>query len=133
METTPLPEKSDGLVEERPTAFLSAAPRSGELSPFAQKLIAESFVWLCSIVVFGSTADFANGKNNICTALCKFAIATGVISFFIISFVLFGQYLVASSRVEKSGWFSTDSEKRFMIFLTAWWTIGAACLSALEP
>lgn len=119
------------LVQEDRAPFLSGPARSGELSPFAQKLAAEAFVCLCSIVVFGSTADY--GNHHECTSLCRFAIATGVISFILSAIILVGQYLVWINRVDKTGWFSSNAEKKGMIFLSTWWVIGVAFLSALEP
>lgn len=128
-------EKQQMLVpdEEQRGPFFSHEPRSGELSLFAQKLAAEAFVCLCSVVVFGSTANFSRIPGITCTPLCRFGIATGVVSFFISAIILVGQYLAWINRVEKTGWFSANAEKKGMIFLSIWWIIGAACLSALEP
>lgn len=125
-------EKGEVTTEER-TAFLSSAPRSGELSPFAQKVAAEVFVWIASIVVFGATIDFPLRNDLNRTPLNNFAIATSVISFIISSSIVAGQCLALTDRVGRSGWFSDASEKKSMMFLAFWWTIGAACLSALEP
>lgn len=123
------PLEAGGQAERSP--FLSGPPRSGELSPFAQKLAAQCFIWLASIVVFGSTADFA-AKRNQCGGLCRFGIATGVISFFITSAILVGHYLTWSSKVDKGSWFSSAAEKRYMFMLAIWWTAGVSCLSAFE-
>lgn len=121
------------LLPDPRDPFLSTAPRSGELSLFAQKLVAEAFVWLCSIIVVGSTVDFSSRSKIGCTSLCGFGIATGVVSVLISSIILFGQYLAFTNRVDKGGWFSSVAEKKSMMFLTVWWAIGVATLSAVEP
>lgn len=133
--TRPSGEEGVDLLPEEQGAFLSGAPRSGQLSPFAQKLAAESFVWLCSVVVFGNTIDFsAKAQYSVtCTSMCHFAIATGFISLLISSVILLGQYLAWTNKVDKSGWFSSGAEMKGMIFLSVWWAIGVAFLSALEP
>lgn len=125
-------EKGRALHEEK-TAFLSSAPRSGELSPFAQKVAAEVFVWVASIVVFAGAINFPLANDLERTSLNQFAIATCVISFIISSSILFGQFLSITNRVGRSGWFSEASEKKSMVFLALWWAIGVAFLSALEP
>lgn len=126
-------EKQQALASnDRPSAFLSGPPKSGESSPFALKIAAEAFVCLCSVVVFGSTADYKTQARP-CTSLCKFGIATGVISFLISGVILVGQLLILTNRAEKSGWFSPKAEQKGMIFLSVWWIIGVAFLSALEP
>lgn len=121
------PLEAGGRTERSP--FLSGPPRSGELSPFAQKLAAQCFIWLASIVVFGSTADFAT-SNNRCSSLCRFGIATGVLSFIATTLILVAHYLTWSSKVHKSSWFSSAAEKRIMFGLAIWWTVGVSCLSA---
>lgn len=120
-------EKQELVPEDR-IPFLSSAPQSGELSPFAQKLVAEAFVCLCSVVVFGSTANFST--HFTCFPLCRFSIAAGVISFLISLPLLVGQYLAWTNRIEKSAWISPNAEQKSMIFLSLWWTAGASCLSA---
>lgn len=121
------------LVHEPQGQLFSGPPRSGELSPFAAKLGAEVFVCLCSVVVFGATANFGNNSLAGCTSLCGFAIATGVISFIISLVILLGQALSMSNRVDKAGMFSATAERNGMFFLVAWWAIGVAFLSSLEP
>lgn len=115
------------------TAFLSSAPRSGELSPFAQKVAAEVFVWVASIVVFAGSINFPLANDLKATSLNRFAIATSVISFIICSSILLGQFLSMTNRVGRTGWFSEASEKKSLVFLSLWWAIGVAFLSALEP
>lgn len=126
-------EKAD-ILPENFAAYLSNPPRSGELSPYACKVAAEFFIWLASIIVFGSTIDFVNRAGlPSCTPLCRFGIATAVVSFIISTSILMGQCLAWTGRVERTGWFSEPSEKKSLVFLAMWWTIGAAFLSALEP
>lgn len=118
------------LEMEDHSAFLSGPPRSGELSPFAQMIAAQAFIWLASIVVFGSTADFAVKHKDFCLHQCRFNIAAGVLSFFGMSFLLTGHYLTLSNNMAKGSWFSSRAETRYMIVLVFWWTVGASCLSA---
>lgn len=128
-----VPEKEDDIGLEERAAFLSAAPRSGDLSPFAQKLAAQAFVWICSVVVFGSTIDYTSKDYTTCSALCRYAIAAGILSFLFTSAMLIGQYLTWSNYIDKSSWLSPSAEKRGFILLMIWWAIGVATLSALEP
>lgn len=120
----------DIALDERP-AFLSSAPRSGELSPYAQKIAAEAFVWLCSLVVLGATANFAAIEDK-CTPLCRFGIATGVVSALICTALLLKHALTWFNRITKAS-LNAKTEKDIMIFITLWWTIGIACLSAYTP
>lgn len=127
-----LPEKSEDIDLEERAAFLSNFPRSGVLSPFAYVLAAEAFIWLGSIVVFGSMADFAQNGLFSCQALCKTNIAIGVLSFFFTSVLLVLHYLNWTSKTSKSTWFSPSFNMRALVTLTAWWTIGVSTLSAVR-
>lgn len=118
--------------DERTTPFLSQGPpRSGEISTFAQKLLGECFVWLCSMVVFGSTVNLLISKEGQCNHLCGYAIATSVISVIITSFLLFGHWLTWSSKLDRGSWFNSNTEKNFMGFLMFWWAVGVGGLSAV--
>lgn len=128
-----LPEKSDDLDLAERAAFLSSAPRSGQLSPIAHVFAAQAFIWLCSIVVFGSMADFAENSGGSCQSICKTNIAIGVLSFFFTSVLLVLQYLNWSNKISQSSWFSpTSFNMRALITLIAWWTIGVSTLSAVR-
>lgn len=111
-------------------AFLSGPPRSGELSPFAQKVATQAFVWLASIIVFGATWDFSRSINK-CNSLCGYAIATGVVSFIFCSLMLLAHYLLMVGRIDRDGWFTNAAEMRFMIALVIWWGPGVGGLSAV--
>ncbi len=111
-------------------AFLSGPPRSGELSTFAQKLLGECFVWLASMVVFGSTVNLV-ANNGQCAGLCKYAIATGIISVLITSLLLLGHYLTWTTKMDRSSWFTSVAEMRFMAVLVVWWGAGVGGLSAV--
>lgn len=111
-------------------AFLSSSPRSGHLSPFGQKVAAQAFVWLASIVVFGATSDFSREIDK-CNSLCGYAIATGVVSFIFCSLILLAHYLLLIGRIDRDGWFTNAAEMRFMIALVVWWGPGVGGLSAL--
>lgn len=126
------PGKTEDISLEERAAFLSGPPRSGELSPFAQKLAAQIFIWLCSLVVFGSTLEFSSDDDKECSKLCKFHIVTGLISFLFSSSLLISHYLTWSNKVEKTAWFSGKAELRSMVCLTVLWICGAAALSAIE-
>lgn len=113
------------------TPFLSQGPpRSGEISTFAQKLLGECFVWLSSMVVFGSTLNLRTNEIP-CNHLCGYAIATSVISVIVTSFLLFGHWLTWSSKLDRSSWFNSNTEKNFMGFLMVWWSFGVGGLSAV--
>lgn len=119
--------------EER-VAFLSDTPRSGELSPFAQKLAAEAFLLLCSIVVFGSVANYADSagnKQNDCSHLCKFHIGHGAISCILCLIAIVPQVLMFFNYLDNP-WASPRMERHLMMLLTFWWVFGVACLSAYE-
>lgn len=128
--TSPVRATNDLELAEQRTPFLSGPPRSGELTPFAEKIAAQAFVWLASIVVFGSTANFAS-TIDVCESLCRFGIATGVVSFLFTSGMLLAHYLTWSNKIDKGTWFSSGAETKYMYFLLLWWTIGVACLSSL--
>ena len=121
-----------GPLEEPSTPFLSAPPKSGELSTFAKKLFGEMFVWLCSMVVFGSTINFvvANSTRS-CSSLCGYAIATSVISALITSLILIGHYLTWTTKMDRGSWFNSKAECNFMGFLVVWWAAGVGGLSAV--
>ena len=114
--------------DEHSAPFLSSSPKSGELSTFAQKLFGEVFVWLASMVVFGSTINLVVTKRA-CTSLCGYAIAVAVISVLITSLLLFGHYLTWSTKMDRGSWFNSNTEKTFMGVLVAWWAAGVAGLS----
>lgn len=114
------------------TPFLSQGPpRSGEISTFAQKLLGECFVWLSSMVVFGSTVNLLISNNGKCNHLCGYAIATSIISVIVTSFLLFGHWLTWSSKLDRGSWFNSNTEKNFMGFLMVWWAFGVGGLSAV--
>lgn len=118
--------------DERTTPFLSQAPpRSGEISTFAQKLLGECFVWLSSMVVFGSTINLLISEKGKCNHLCGYAIATSIISVIVTSFLLFGHWLTWSSKLDRGSWFNSNTEKNFMGFLMFWWAVGVGGLSAV--
>lgn len=121
------PLTGGGDMERSP--FLSPPPRSGQLSPHAQKIAAEVVIWLASVVVFGSTANFATVTER-CRPLCRFAIVTGVFSCFLTTAILGGHCLTWSSRVSKNSWMSSSAELSYMIALVVWWTVGVSTLSA---
>lgn len=127
-----LPEKSDDNALEERAAFLSAPPRSGEFSPYAQKLGTQAFVWLCSIVVFGSAANFNFEVEGKCLGLCRFSIAAGAVSFSCLTLLLIGHILVGTRKLDRSSWLSSDTEKRFMTILAFWWAIASATASAIS-
>lgn len=101
------------------------------MSPFAQKIAAEFIIWLASIVVFGSTADFSSSIDR-CSVLCGLSIASGVISFFATSSILVGHYLIWSLTITKNAWMSSSAELNYMIALVLLWTVGVSILSAYE-
>jgi hypothetical protein len=112
-------------------AFLSGAPRSGVLSPFAQKVITEAFIWLASLVVFAGTADYSRSLGK-CNALCGYGIAVGIISFIFASLILLAHYFVWLGRIDRNGWFTNAAEMRFMVALVIWWGPGVGGLSAVN-
>jgi hypothetical protein len=111
-------------------AFLSGPPRSGELSPFAQKVATQAFVWLASIIVFGATSDVAHASGK-CNSLCMYGIVAGVVSFIFSSFLLVAHYMCLMGRMDRNGWFTSAAERRFMIALAMWWGPAVGGLSAL--
>lgn len=118
-----------GIAEEK-GAFLSGPPRSGELSPFAQKVAAEAFVWLASVIVFGAVSDFARVRGK-CNGLCAYGIVTGVVSFIFSSLIMLAHYLCWAGRMDRNGWFTSAAERRFMFALVLWWGPGVGGLSAV--
>lgn len=127
------PPKSDtgGAEQDEPRVpFLSGAPRSGEVSTFAQRLFGECFVLLASMVVFGSTLNLVAAGTK-CGGLCGYAIATGIISALVILLLMFGHYLTWSSKMDRSNWFNSNAEKNAMAFLVVWWAAGVGGLSAV--
>lgn len=113
-------------------AFLSGPPLSGEASVFVQKLFGEMFVWLASMVVFGSTLNLVANKSGTCGPLCKYAIVTGVISILVTSLLLVGHWLTWSTKNDRSSWFTSNAEMRFMGGLVVWWGAGVGGLSAVS-
>lgn len=111
-------------------AFLSGPPRSGELSPFAQKIATQAFVWLASIIVFGATADVARVSGR-CNSLCSYGVATGVVSFIFTSMIMVAHYMCWAGTMDRNGWFTSAAERRFMIALVMWWGPGVGGLSAV--
>lgn len=129
MATPLLPEKNTDPLDDR--SPLPGTPRSGELSPYAQKVACEAFVWLCSIVVFGSTADFAT-SSDVCSSLCTASIVWGVISFVFISMMLLAHVVQYKGKSEALTWYTSKSERDSMIALALWWTFGVSILSSVE-
>lgn len=125
------PEMGGGLgTAEEKGAFLSGPPRSGELSPFAQKVATQAFVWLASIVVFGATSDVARVSGK-CNSLCTYGVITGVVSFIFTSMIMAAHYMCWAGRMDRNGWFTSAAERRFMIALVMWWGPGVGGLSAV--
>jgi hypothetical protein len=124
------PDQDAAHAPSRP-AFLSGPPRSGELSPFAQKVATQAFVWLCSVIVFAATADFSRATNT-CSSLCGYAIAAGVVSFLFSSLILVAHYLCWAGRIDRNGWFTSAAEMRFMVALVIWWGPAVGGLSSLQ-
>lgn len=116
------------MNDEQSAPFLSSSPKSGELSTFAQKLFGEIFVWLSSMVVFGSTINLVVTDQN-CTSLCRYAISVAVVSVLFTSLLLFGHYLTWSAKMDRGSWFNSNTEKTVMGVLVAWWAAGVAGLS----
>jgi hypothetical protein len=112
-------------------AFLSGAPRSGEVSPYAQKVSTEAFVWLASLVVFAGTADYSRSVGT-CNALCGYGIAVGIVSFIFASLILLAHCFVWLGRIDRNGWFTNAAEMRFMVALVIWWGPGVGGLSAVN-
>lgn len=117
-------------LDEKSGAFLSGPPRSGELSPFAQKFAAQVLVWLCSMIVFGATADFARIGNR-CNSLCVYGLLTGVFSFIFCSLILGAHWMCWAGRMDRHGWFTSAAERRLMTALVVWWGPGVGGLSAV--
>lgn len=119
------------LSDHNGVAFLSGAPRSGELSPYAQKVATETFVWLASMVVFGATSDFARVRGT-CNPLCAYGIVTGLFSFILASGLLTGHYMCWVGKMDRhNGWFTNAVEMRLMSALVIWWGAGVGGLSAV--
>ena len=137
MSSVPYEKGADASVEER-AAFLSPPPRSGEFSPFAEKIILEALVWLCSIVVFATCADMSKSKASEgcrrcnCGGRCIASLVMGLLSFFLLSALLGRHILVACNKMNSSSWFSSAREKHLMMFLALWWAIIAAVASAYD-
>ncbi|KAI0566067.1 hypothetical protein FGB62_12g128 [Gracilaria domingensis] len=128
--STPLlsAKRDDGFDDRGPPP---GTPRSGEISLYAQKIVCEAFVWLCSIVVFGSTSEFAN-STDVCSSLCKSSIAWGVVSFVMTSAMLVAHLVQWKGKTEALTWYTSQSEKHAMFALAIWWTVGVSLLSAVE-
>lgn len=121
-------DDDDLEMSDEHAAFLSDPPRSGQLSLFAQKLATQCFIWLASVVVFGSTADFATGST--CNLLCILSISVGVCSFLLCTLILVGQIFVWIGWIEASTFLSPSAEKHYMSSLTFLWVFGVSFLSA---
>ncbi|CAN8070749.1 unnamed protein product [Agarophyton chilense] len=106
-------------------------PRSGEISLYAQKIVCEAFVCLCSIVVFGSTSDFASSTDR-CSSLCAASIVFAVVSFLTAGTLLAFHFFQWKGKTEVMAWYTSQREKQAMFGLAVWWIFGVSILSCVE-
>eukprot|EP00184_Porphyridium_aerugineum_P000137 CAMPEP_0184693072 /NCGR_PEP_ID=MMETSP0313-20130426/1370_1 /TAXON_ID=2792 /ORGANISM="Porphyridium aerugineum, Strain SAG 1380-2" /LENGTH=194 /DNA_ID=CAMNT_0027151033 /DNA_START=136 /DNA_END=720 /DNA_ORIENTATION=- len=103
--------------------------RTGDLSPYAQKIVAEAFVWLCSLIVWGAAADECTQLGG-CDGFAGWQVACGILSWLFMSFILFMNYVCESGKSSRYGWFSHRFEMQMLIFPCLLWVPGVATTSS---
>ncbi|KAA8495312.1 hypothetical protein FVE85_1467 [Porphyridium purpureum] len=128
--------KADGSKMEV-SRTLESSP-SGDLSPYAQKIISESFVWLASLIVWGSGCDFATKYNRgtpvdgTCNGICVWQIICGLMSWLFMTFILVMNFMCETGRASRYGWFSHKFEMQLLFVPCLIWIPGVAAISARD-
>lgn len=110
--------------------ILSAPPRSGHFSIYAQKLSAQAFVWLCGIVVWGNVVNKASIIKE-CGVSCAFQITFALLTWIIASIILGLNYLAESSLSWRTGCFSHGVEAQLTAVLVILWIPVVATVSSI--
>lgn len=111
---------SAGIVKPESTEILVGPPRSGHFSVYAYKICAQSFVWLCSIVVWGSVVNvFAILKK--CNTNCIFQLAFSFIAWIAVSSILVLNLLAENSSRWRNSCFSHGVEAQLTAVLIILW------------
>mmetsp|Transcript_10815 Transcript_10815/g.28964 ORF Transcript_10815/g.28964 Transcript_10815/m.28964 type:complete len:231 (+) Transcript_10815:394-1086(+) len=106
----------------------NVAAGTGELSPYGTKLVAEAFVWLASLIVWGAGADLST--IGLCNGFCVWQIIAGLASFFFFSFILLMNALCESGRMSRYGWFSHRFEMQLLVLPCILWVPTVAVVSS---
>mmetsp|Transcript_5279 Transcript_5279/g.10827 ORF Transcript_5279/g.10827 Transcript_5279/m.10827 type:complete len:186 (-) Transcript_5279:2404-2961(-) len=117
-------------VPSKQNQILTAKTRTGDLAPYAQKLAAEFFVFLSSLITLGATADFARVAGS-CGSACRYVLIVGLVSTVILSLILIFNYLGEMNKLSRQGWYSHRFEMRLLGFVAILcWVPGAATISS---
>jgi hypothetical protein len=111
--------------------ILGPPPRSGHVSVYAQKLTGLAFVWLCSIVVWGHTANIGSALRK-CGNSCRFQIVMGVVTWLFSSVLLLFNYLCERGSMARTGFFSHGLEVQLIAVLALLWIPLVGAVSAVK-
>lgn len=123
--------QSYAMDGKKGSAILGPPARSGHVSVYAQKLTALSFVWLCSLVVWGHTANLGAAYRS-CQSSCRFQIVFGVLIWLFSTMLLLLNYLCERGSMSRSGFFSHALEGQLVGVMALLWIPLVASVSALE-
>lgn len=111
-----------GAVKPKATEILSAPPRSGTISVYAQKLTAQAFVWLCCFVVWGNIANHAVVRKQ-CTQLCIVQILCATLAWLWTTVLLGRNYMTEGTSGSQTRCFSNGMEAPFTFMLVLLFTV----------
>jgi len=110
--------------------LLSQSSRNSHLTPYAHMVLAEAFLLIAALVVFGSTSDWASG-TGVCKGECIYGILSSIGAAIVTGLLVAVHVGVALTWLGRRP-ISLKNESFFLGFLLFAWIPTVSCLSAVR-